>query len=294
MQRDREGLDTVTGIIWLASYPKSGNTWLRAFLANLLHGGQQPLPINDLKNYVYGDGFLVHFAQLSGKREEELTDDDIHRLRPQIHMWFARAKAPQDVFVKTHNALVTDRGQPMITPEATAGAIYVVRNPLDVAVSYAHHYQTSYDAAVEQMCDPNHALPPSGGVTMQALCDWTRHYRTWTQAPGLTRHIMRYEDMKRDPHKAFGKLVKFLGMPKDPAGLKRAIKHASFRELSRQEQKDSFVEARPDGTTPFFRKGKAGSWREELSADQVQRLLDAHGELMTELGYLRRDGKVAA
>jgi len=283
----------MTGIIWLASYPKSGNTWLRAFLANLIYGGDKPLPINDLPKFVLGDGFLMHYAQLSGKPEEDLTEQDILEWRPKVHRWFAQSWAPKDVFVKTHNALVTYQGQPLITPDATAGAIYVVRNPLDVAVSFAHHYQTSYELAVEGLCDPDYQLPPSGGQTMQALCDWTRHYRSWTKAPGLTVHVMRYEDMQREPVKAFGKLQKFLGLPKDSARLKQAIRHASFKELSRQERESSFIEARPDGSTPFFRKGKAGGWREELSQAQVDRLLDVHGKLMRELGYLRHGDKLA-
>lgn len=282
----------MTGIIWLASYPKSGNTWLRAFLANLLNGGHQAVAINDLPKYVLGDNFLMHWATLAGKPESELSDADIRRLRPKVHLWFAQAWAPQDVFVKTHNALIRVGDQPLITPQATAGAIYVVRNPLDIAVSFAHHYNTSYELAVEGLCDPNYFLPPSGGQTTQFLTDWTRHYRSWTGAPGLTVHAMRYEDMRRDPQKAFGNLMKFLGMPKDPPRLKRAIRHASFRELSRQEQQNSFVEARPDGSVPFFRKGKAGGWREELTQAQVDKLVDTHSELMRELGYLRADGSI--
>lgn len=283
----------MTGIIWLASYPKSGNTWLRAFLANLLHGGKEPVPINNLPHFVLGDNFLMHWAKLADKQESELTEADIRQLRPKVHLWFAQAWAPQDVFVKTHNALIRVGDQPLITPAATAGAIYVVRNPLDVAVSFAHHYNTTYDLAVEGLCSPNYFLPPSGGQTTQYLGDWTRHYRSWTNAPGLTVHVMRYEDMRRDPQRAFGKLMKFLGMPRDPARLKRAIRHASFRELARQEQETSFVEARPDGTVPFFRKGKAGGWREELSRAQVEKLVETHADLMRELGYLRRDGSIA-
>lgn len=291
MQADRSVV--LTGIIWLASYPKSGNTWLRAFLANLLHGGAQPLQINELPKFVLGDNFLMHWAELAGKPESELSDADIRHLRPKVHLWFAQAWAPKDVFVKTHNALLRIDDQPLITPQATAGAIYVVRNPLDVAVSFAHHYQTSYDLAVEGLCNPEYFLPPSGGQTTQYLSDWTRHYRSWTRAPGLTVHVMRYEDMRRDPQKTFGKLVKFLGLPRDSAGLKRAVRHASFRELSRQEQQRSFVEARPDGSVPFFRKGQAGGWREELTQAQVDKLVDTHGDLMRELGYLRNDGSIA-
>jgi hypothetical protein len=280
----------VSGIIWLASYPKSGNTWVRAFLANLLSNPKAPLPINDLPDYILGDNLLRHYEQYSGKKAEELTPEDVVKLRPKVHDWFAASRR-DDVFVKTHNALLIVEGAPLITPSATAGAIYVVRNPLDVAVSFAHHYQVTYERAVESLCDENYYLPASSGQLPQYLSSWSRHLRSWTKAPGLTLHLMRYEDMTKAPVKAFGKLVKFLGLPKDPARLRKAIKFSSFRELARQEKRTAFVEARPDGKTPFFRAGQSGSWRGALTDDQVAALIDVHREAMVELGYLTRDGK---
>ena len=281
------------GIIWLASYPKSGNTWLRAFLANFMRNPDKPIPINDLPNHVLGDNFLIHYEQFSGKTADELTEEDIFRLRPKIHAWFATAFG-HDVFVKTHNAITRVNDQPVITPSATAGAIYVVRNPLDVAVSYAHHYQVSYDRAAEALCTKNFMLPAHAGQAVQYLGDWSSHVRSWTQAPGLTCHVMRYEDMVEKPQKTFSKLIRFIGLPREDDRVRKAIRFSSFGELARQESKDGFVEARPDGSSRFFRQGKKGGWRENLAQEQVDRIVDAHGDLMGEMGYLRAGRPIAA
>lgn len=278
------------GIIWLASYPKSGNTWLRAFLANYFRNPDRPVPINELPHFAIGDGFYVHYEQVSGKKASELTEEEIRALRPKVHQWFATGGG-ETVFVKTHNYVGHEEGQPLITPAATAGAIYVVRNPIDVAVSFAHHYQVSYDRAVELMCTKNNVMPGSDKLRPAFLGDWTQHVRSWTEAPGLTRHVMRYEDMQRKPGPTFRALVKFLGLPGSANRLRKAIRFSSFRELQRQEQQHSFVEARPDGSTPFFREGRGGIGRETLTREQIDRLVEAHGEAMRRFGYLDRQSR---
>ncbi len=277
------------GILWLASYPKSGNTWVRAFLGNLLLGPPRPLPINQLADFMLGDGYLIHYEQFSGRKAAELTEQDFWDLRPKIHEWFAHSRK-DNVIVKTHNAVVKIEGRPVITPSATAGAIYVVRNPLDVAVSFAHHYQVSYERAVELMCDRDYVLPPSEGQIVQYLSSWSDHLRSWLRAPGLPLHLMRYEDMQSDPVRAFGALARFLNLPEDPARLERAIEFSCFAELSGQEKEAGFREARPDGAAPFFREGRSGKWRGVLGEPLVRQLIDAHGEAMRELGYLTPEG----
>lgn len=280
----------MAGILWLSSYPKSGNTWLRAYLANLFQNSTRPLPINDLPNYVLGDNFLIHYEQFTGKKAEDLSPEEINALRPRIHEWFAHSKG-ETVLVKTHNACVLADGLPLITPSATAGAIYVVRNPFDVAVSFSNHYQVPIQRAVDLLCDENHILPAIPGQLEQVLMSWSSHVKSWANAPGMRLHLMRYEDMLEKPVKSFTALSKFLGLPGEPARIKRAIKFSSFRELKKQEQASGFVEARPDGQARFFRAGKAGSWRSVLSDEQVQQLIEAHRDVMIEQGYLTNAGK---
>ncbi len=281
------------GIIWLASYPKSGNTWLRAFLANYTSNSVKPVAINDLPNHILGDNLLLHYEQFTGRKAGDLSEQDLARLRPKIHEWFAGSRR-QDVFVKTHNVVSEVNDVPLITPTATAGAIYVVRNPLDVAVSFAHHYQVPYARAVQSLCEEQYTLPASSGLLKQYLGSWSGHVRSWTEAPGLTLHLMRYEDMTGKPVKAFSRMVKFLGLPKDAERLKRALKFSAFRELAGQEKSAKFVESRPDGKTRFFRAGKAGAWREVLTGEQVETLVTCHRDAMLKLGYLTEQGKISA
>lgn len=280
----------MSGILWLASYPKSGNTWLRAFLANYFRDPPRPLPIDELPNHALGDNFLIHYTQISGRPAEGLSDAAILALRPRVHHWFATARG-ETVFVKTHNLVGKVGDLPLITPEVTAGAIYVLRHPFDVAVSWSHHYQTTLDQAVDALCRDHHSLPRTDKLFVQYLGSWARHVHSWTTAPGLTRHVIRYEDMHSRPRSTFARLVRFLGLPLEPDRLDKAIRFSAFDELAGQERAGGFVEARPDGRTRFFRVGRVGQGRTVLSTAQRDRLVAALGPVMARFGY-RADGGV--
>ncbi|SDG24589.1 Sulfotransferase domain-containing protein [Limimonas halophila] len=281
----------MAGILWLSSYPKSGNTWLRSFLATYFRNPDEPLDINELHKFAYGDGFLVLYEAASGCSREELTSDDVSRLRPVMHRMLA--SHPQEtVFVKTHSVVgFDDSGIPFITPDATAGAIYVVRNPLDVAVSLAHHLDVSFDQAVTFMCTKDQIMAGDPSVQLPGVVGtWTQHVESWLKAPGLKLHVMRYEDMQTKPGPTFRALVNFLQLPLHTKRLRKAIDFTSFDVLSRQEKQRGFNEARPDGSQQFFRRGQVGQWRETLTEDQVQRLIDTHAETMRTHGYLDKRG----
>ena len=274
----------MSGILWLASYPKSGNTWLRAFLANYLADTPGPVDINTLPDFAYGDMRAEYYAQVSGKPAAELPWADINALRPRVHDFLARSR-PGVVFVKTHTLLTILDGVPTITPDATAGAIYVLRNPFDVAVSFAHHYGLTIDEGVRALCLPELRIEPKAGHITQIISDWSNHVESWIRPPGLRRLTLRYEDMLAAPQGTFGKVLDFLQMPKDRERLKRAIRHCSFRVLAEQERKRGFVE-RPRNADRFFRKGGAGGFRHCLSAEQVAALIDRHRPMLREQRYL--------
>ncbi len=278
------------GILWLSSYPKSGNTWLRAYLANLFRNPENPVPINDLPNFALGDNFLIHYAQFSGKKAEELTPEDIVALRPRIHEWFATSRG-DTVFVKTHNACVVADGQPLITPSATTGAIYVIRNPFDVAVSFAHHLQAPIQNAVDTLCAEQPSLPSVDGQIEQVLLSWSGHVESWTRTPFKRLHVVRYEDMQAAPLRAFRAVTKFLGLPDDKPRIRKAIEFSSYDELKAQEDRGGFVEARPDGKAKFFRAGESGSWRDVLTEAQIAQLIEAHHEVLREHRYLDKYDK---
>ncbi len=280
------------GILWLASYPKAGSTWIRAFIANYLHATDRPVSINDLPKFILGDGLSGPYEQVAGRPVAGMSLDEIHRLRPEVHKMFAWS-SPDTVFVKTHNTVAFLDDIPTITPEATAGAIYIIRNPLDLMVSYSHHYGVSFDRAIEVLGSDQFVVPPHGNQVHQYIGSWSSHVRNWTTAPGLAPHVVRYEDMTRKPDRTFRRVIEFLGLPMDAARLKRSIRFSSFKTLSGQEKASGFVESVPVGNRVFFRKGKIGDWRHSLTPEQAQRLVDDHREVMAEHGYLKKDGRPA-
>jgi hypothetical protein len=276
----------------LASYPKSGNTWLRAFLANYFTNATAPVPINELPRFILGDGIAAPFERVAGRSVEGMDEHEIQRLRPLVHRMFVDS-SPDTVFVKTHNAIAFLDEIPMITPECTAGAIYVIRNPLDVVISYAHHYGVDFDRAIEVMGSDELELPTHGHLVCQYLGSWSSHVKSWLEAPGLAPHVIRYEDMVAKPGKTFRRLIKFLGLPHNPARLERAVRFSSFKVLARQEQQSGFIEAVPIDNRTFFRKGKVGDWRNHLTRQQAQRVIDDHREVMAAHRYLKPDGRPA-
>ena len=276
------------GIYWLASYPKSGNTWFRAFLRNLQEDGDQPVDINDLQtgSIASARGWL---DEVLGFDTAELTHEEVERLRPAVYRWSA-AQDHEIGYHKIHDAcLETDTGELLISREATLGALYIIRNPLDVAPSAANHWHCSIDDAIARMGDPGmtlcksrRALPPQ---VRQRLGSWSDHVLSWVDAPGLRVEVIRYEDMLHAPEATFTRAARFLGLPTEPQRISRAIRHSSFRELARQEADKGFRE-RPRHTERFFRQGQSGDWRERLSLEQVGRIVEAHGQVMRRFGYL--------
>ena len=140
------------GIIWLASYPKSGNTWFRVFLTNLRREEDGPAQINKLNNRFIASARAI-FDDEAGIEASDLTPDEIDRLRPEIYTHLAE-EAEEGLFMKGHDAyLSNDQNIRLYPKEATAGAIYIIRNPPDVVISFANHSGRSYDPAISQRAD---------------------------------------------------------------------------------------------------------------------------------------------
>jgi hypothetical protein len=260
-------------IVWLASYHKSGNTWTRAFLANYFAPKGTKISINQLMSITTTDVRQDWYDKAAGKPFVGDTFDDSILLRPKVQRMISASAAGQNQFVKTHSKL--DRVGPidLILPEVTAAAICVIRNPFDIAPSYARHSVKPIDTAIENMCDPK-ALTASDTNIFEVLGRWDDHIESWMSAPGLPRHLMRYEDMLADTEKAFRSLLNFLRTPINDGQLRRAIRESSFKSLQKQEKEKGFRE-RPDGMETFFVSGKVGGWRDALSPAQVARIREA-------------------
>jgi Sulfotransferase domain len=274
----------MAGIIWLASYPKSGNTWLRSFLHNFLRAADRSHDINKLTDLTAGESMTELYRAQDPALDEHYTDERIRELRPLVHRAISR-RSPDSVLVKTHNALAEIDGAPLISLDLTAGAIYVVRNPLDVAISFSHHNRTTVDNIIEFMNTKSAATTSNATNVYEFYDTWSGHVASWTATPSPTLHVMRYEDMLASPLKSFGAVVKFLGIEAPRSRIEKAIRLSSFQVLKEQERRLGFRE-RPRAMEAFFREGKAGQWKKALSKEQVAAIVSAHREQMERFGYV--------
>jgi len=272
-------------MIWLASYPKSGNTWLRIFLSHLTEKEWDPDDLNSLpiKNAASRD----LFDRVTGIEASDLTHAQIDLLRPRVFEQIAEGpERPR--FLKTHDAWTSNAaGEPILS--TITPAVYLVRNPFDVAVSFAHHQGIAVESVIQSMQDPDSTL--CGQQTLlpamlpTRLLTWEGHVRSWLDVTVIPVRVVRYEDMQSRPLETFSEIVHFCGLDFGPALIDAALKASSFRRLQELESQTGFRERLPEAAS-FFRKGIVGSWRGTLTDSQVQRLIAAHGAVMRRLGYL--------
>ncbi|MGN6750114.1 MAG: sulfotransferase domain-containing protein [Xanthobacteraceae bacterium] len=276
------------GIVWLASYPRSGNTWTRHFLHNLLRvlDGNDSVPqdINALGEYTLWDVAGQRFERLLGKALDAASRTEIAAARVTVQQQIADdADAP--VFVKTHNMLALDRGHPTINMGATSGAIYIIRNPLDVVISFAHHFGVDLDTAIDKMSRRGLETDITEHASYEVYGSWSENVMSWTRKPHRAIYVIRYEDMLERPLEMFRGLCRHLLLDPSETQLTRAIDLSSFEQAKTQEVEKGYRE-RPKQSKVFFRAGHAGQWRQQLSHEQISRVVTQHREQMARFGYV--------
>jgi hypothetical protein len=272
-------------------------------MANLWSGSDKPIDINAISStdsiasnrHRIDNHLLVESALLSG--------DEADQLRPSFYKYAARGGMRSDPderadtdrsmpvrFVKTHDAYTaTATGEPLLAgADGAAGAILFVRDPRDVAGSFANHLDCSVDEAIGYLNDPDFCFADRPDrqhkQLRQRLRGWSGYAQSWLEQRDIPVHLVRYEDMLADPFSTVSDALRFCGITPDPARLRLAIGFADIKELQRQEAVSGFREA-PKNAKSFFRRGVADGWRDDLSADQVDRIECMHRPMMQQLGY---------
>lgn len=273
-------------IVWLASYPKSGNTWMRAFLFNLFCNTREPMDINQIGggDLITSESLLRWYEPLDPRPPAAWSRGDIARLRPRAQQAIA-ASVPGTIFCKNHSALTTVAGQPTVNMAVTSGALVVVRNPLDIVLSLADFFGKPVDDTIAIMATRDYELATDSVGVSETLGSWSQNVASWTAQPSPQLHVVRYEDLLADPRKGFGGVTAFLGLKPPDWRFETAIANASFKVLAGQEKAGGFAERSPHQKS-FFRSGKAGAWRRKLSKAQVARIVADHREQMARFGYL--------
>ena len=279
-------------VVWLASYPKSGNTWMRTLLANFFRAPHRAVPLNALPFPNAIDNF--HFGELAGVAVEDCAADEVDRLIPAFLRASLQPPAAEPaararpLLRKVHSAYVVNHdGEPLFPAELTAGAVYIVRNPLDVAVSFAFHAEDGDCArSVARLNDPDNTIGGGGKHQyLQRLLDWSGNVESWRSAP-FPVLLVRYEDMLADTVSELRRVTRFLRLQGvTEARLRQAVARSSFAKLRGSETREGFVEKSRTHSGLFFREGGAGGWRRALSAAEARQIARRHHSTMAMLGY---------
>jgi hypothetical protein len=265
----------VRRLVWLASYPRSGNTWVLSMLAELA------ATTGALTLAVGSDRLTLE--RWSGLDLAALPADVARRVRADVWRDVADA-APHPVVVKVHDPFAdADRGG-VIPVEVTHAVLYVVRHPADVVASLSPFVGTDVDTAIELLADRGAA---GGGPRMvddrDLLGSWSDHVTGWLQAP-VDVHVIRYEDLVRDPVAGLTAAVAAIGTPCPEPAVEDAVRACRF-DLLRAREDETGSPLPASGRDRFFRHGRSGQGDELLSVAQAARLRDDHGHAMALVGY---------
>ncbi len=280
-------------LVWLASYPRSGNTWFRVLLSMLLTDKRNKTDLNHLEAGLIANSRIM-FDELAGINSSELTSNEINNLKPAVYQLLSD-ETPEHIYLKTHEKyFLNDSGIPVFPAKNTYGCVYILRNPLDVAVSNANYFNRSVDLIIELMNSGSYTLNSSQDSLVPILEEktgtWSEHVKSWSNS-GLNVHFIRYEDLIKQPFQTFSKAFGFLGLQFPESAILQAISDASIEKLRKSEETSGFKE-KLQSCTVFFRNGKSGNWRTELTENQVAKVVTDHSEMMQLFGYLDKNDKI--
>jgi hypothetical protein len=277
-------LNTDRKILWLASYPKSGNTWVRMFLN--CYATRFPLQMNTAYQFVVGDLKPEVYQMMSPRPLDELTFTEQFMYHQGALLNLIKLTNTQNVCVKTHNAKAVIEGTVVIPPRISGHSVYLIRDPRDVVLSMAAHFNTTLDQAIIDLNNEGRAGLAAFNLHHMFM-SWSNNVDSWTKNnKDVPTMIFRYEDLLKTPVKAFTAIVEQLGfnVPDHEERLKFALEQTTFDNLQAMEKEEGFIEKRGGGA--FFRVGKAGQWKTKLTKSQLDAIEGPNKEVMKTYGYL--------
>ena len=278
-------------IIWLASYPKSGNTLLRSILATYFFSDDGIFNFNHL--YKIGQFPSLNYFEQDGIDTSDKEEIFKNYIKAQKNLIQHSGKKIN--FLKTHSSFFTNEKYSFTNKENTLGAIYVVRDPRNIVTSIAHHYQLTEKDSLEFMLDKNLFLGKTDTHADIFLSSWNLNYLSWKKLKDRVM-IIKYEDLIKKKKETLMNVFNFfetLGMKKssfDLAKLEKVIESTEFIKMKKLEQNVEFTESVVDKKTgkniPFFNLGPKNQWKNNLKAETVEKLEKNFKKEMQELGYL--------
>ncbi len=273
-------------IIWLASYPKSGNTWFRSFLTALLNQGEIDINKMETDGIFSGKEFVESILDLC---TDDLRPREFESFR-KIAFIYKAQEAKKESFVKIHDAYTYSKwdGLPLIPAEGSLVALYIIRNPLDVVLSLANHTGLNIEETIRNFinCEEGAFIKKEKKANQyyQLMGTWAMHASSWMSQKDIPVHIIRYEDMKAKPFETFKAAVVQMQLDYSDEAILKAIEASDFKKLKQQEEIKGFKE-KAIPSSAFFFKGETGRWKKELTKEQIQKIMTVNESMMKRLGY---------
>ena len=275
-------------IVWIASFPKSGNTWLRAFLCSYFYMNSESdiFDFDLLKNILrFPSSKLYEDIGVKPKNFEEVAKSWVS-VQENIN------SNKKINFLKTHNAFGGLVNYPFTNKDNTLGAIYLVRDPRDVLVSYSKHLELSINETIELVLEDDHKgwlNEYKKDVIGEIRGSWAQNYNSWKNFNLTEKIIIKYEDLISDPFNTFSNVIEYLnkltGIDINEKKIKKCIEITDFNKLKNLERKLGFKE-NYNKKEPFFNIGKSNQWQNTLDKKIISKIEEKFNREMQELKYI--------
>ena len=282
-------------IFWIASYPKSGNTWLRALISSYYYS----------EDGNFDEKIISKIGQFPEKRHFTSFDYDQNVVTDTARFWLkAQEKINLDKklnFFKTHNAFGSVNNSQFTDAKNSIGALYVVRDPRNVITSLKNHYELNTEQALKWMQNENnyiydvHRFKQDGYSDFQFISSWITNYKSWKVQKKIPIKIIKYEELLGETFIVFKDVIEFINktsgnkekINKDK--IKNAVNSTLFDKLKSSEEKNGFSEAITSKTSnkkiPFFYLGPKNDWRKILDDELKNKLNNIYKQNLIELSY---------
>ena len=281
-------------IFWIASYPKSGNTWLRSLLSSY---------------YYSQDGFfdqklLIQIGQFPEKKYFTGFDYDSSIITDTSKFWIsAQDRINQDKkfrFFKTHNVLGSINGNKFTDLKNTVGCVYIIRDPRNVVTSLKNHYEIKDEEALKFMINEKKFICDYQNKNdygdFQFISSWEKNYQSWNNQSLFPVKFIKYENLYNNTFNVFRDLIKFIEKITnsknnfDKKKAQNAVQSCSFEKLKSIEKKDGFSESilskNESKKIPFFHLGPENNWRKIFNKEFQNELNMIFSKNLKELDYI--------
>ena len=282
-------------IIWLASYPKSGNTYVRAFLSA----------------YYFSENGQFDFSQISNIEQfphEKFFKQKVNSISEASKQWVPIQKEinkdKKIRFFKTHSFLGNYQGNEFTSPETTLGAIYIVRDPRNVLTSLKNHYSFDDDKALKMITDKTRSLMSNNGshASLNFISSWAENYLSWFRNNQFRRLFVKYEDLITNKYETFRDIIIFTNTLMnrvegvDKLKLQKAIETTNFDVLKKKEISETFDGSESsfkswrkfhsENKNLFFNLGPENNWKKILDLKTQKEIETNFKNEMSELNYI--------